>query len=160
MDDDGIGSSNGSPGIMPLLGLHKIPHYYGDAIRQLFVAAAILAIISIPIWGDLLPFGLLTQVGCILLLVLLAGITNPHSKMVLLYDAVVSGVGVLLMESAAISLYGTESSLVFIVRELIAIILLFAFYLSVKTVRSAYFHEIGRNPKKPDFQEINQGPLI
>jgi len=82
---------------------HEIPHYYGDYVRALFLGAAVLSAVVIPVFGNLLPFGTFVQVLSALLLVLLAGLTNPHSRMLILYDTIISGVGVLLLESIAIS---------------------------------------------------------
>src|SRR3989338_11021214 len=84
---------------------HDIEHYYGDYVRALFLGVAVLSAVAIPLFGDLLPFGTFAQVGCALLLVLLAGLTNPHSRVLMVYDVVVSGLGVFLLESAAISFY-------------------------------------------------------
>lgn len=133
--------------------LHDIPHYYGDYVRQLFLGCAVLSAVAIPVWGNLVPFGTVVQVASALLLVLLAGITNPHSKMVMLYNVVVSGTGVLLLESAAISFYSVDSTGLFVCREAAAIALLFAFYFGIKTLRAMSLGKVGRQERPWEFEE-------
>lgn len=122
----------------------KIPHYWGDFVRQFFVAAAVVSVVVLPVWGDILPFGHLVQIAGILLLVLLAGITNPKSEMILIYDAAVSGIGVLLVEATAINYYHYDSYILFLAREVVSVLLLFAFYFSVKTIRAMSMHQLGK----------------
>lgn len=123
---------------------HDIAHYHGDRVRELFLAGAVLSFVALPIWGNLLPFGTFVQVSAGLLLVLLAGLTNPHSKGVLMLDTLFSGLSVLLLESAAISLRATETWPLFIIREVSALLLLIAFYFCVKTLRAMSLGKIGK----------------
>lgn len=111
-------------------------HYYGDRVRELFVGAAFLSFIAMPLWGNILPFGTFTQICAGLLLVLLAGLTDPKNQLVMVLNALYAGASVLLLESAAITLRTTESWQLFGVREAASLILLIAFYFSVKTVRA------------------------
>ncbi len=122
---------------------HNISHYYGDFVREFFVGVAILSLVAIPIFGDLLPFGLLPQIASTLLLVFLAGITNPRSKGIFVANAIVAAIGALLLEATAISLYAIDSTPLFVAREAAAIALMFAFYYSVKTLRAMMFGYIG-----------------
>ncbi len=131
---------------------HDIPHYYGDYVRMLFVAAAVIAAVAIPVFGDLLPFSIFTQVAGIIVFVLLAGLTNPHSKTLFLVDAVISGTGALFLESIAISQYATTPFLLFAAREAGALVLLFAFYYSVKTLRAMMLGKIGRMERPSEFE--------
>jgi hypothetical protein len=135
-------------------GFNDIPHYYGDYVRALFLGTAVLSAVAIPVFGDILPFGTFVQVGSALLLVLLAGLTNPHSKMLMLYDVIVSGVGVLLLESAAISFYSSNPFSLFASREVAAIALLFAFYFSIKTLRAMSLGKVGKAEKPWEFEEL------
>jgi len=132
---------------------HDIPHYYGDYVRVLFVAVAVLSAVAVPVFGDLLLFGTLTQVLCALLLVLLAGLTHPHSAMLSLYNSVVSAIGVILLQSAAISLYSADSFELFLTREVAALLLLFAFYFSVKTLRAFAQGKLGKVERPWEFED-------
>ena len=115
---------------------HTIPHYYGDTVRVLFLVVAVLWAALTPVVGTLLPLGILFEVGGICLLVLRAGITHPFGRWIMLYNATASFVGIAVFEFAAISLYSNQTYPLFLIREFIALLLLFAFYCSVKTVRA------------------------
>src|SRR3989344_1476434 len=133
--------------------IHDIEHYYCDYVRALFLAAAVLSSVAIPLFGDLLPFGTFAQVGCALLLVLLAGLTNPHSQMFMLYDAIVSGVGGFLLESTAISFYSADTVELFASREVAALALIFAFYFSIKTLRAMMLGKVGKVERPWEFED-------
>ncbi|MDP3646326.1 MAG: hypothetical protein Q8R25_04525 [bacterium] len=126
-----------------LFGWQKIPHYWGDSVRVLFVTAAALAIVAIPLFGDLLPYGSRIEIISAVVLVILAALTNPHSQSIMIINAVVAAVGVVLYEQAAVSLYSGDGPLLFVARGTVALLLLFALYFSVKTIRSMMLHKIG-----------------
>ncbi|OGC80795.1 hypothetical protein A2943_02865 [Candidatus Adlerbacteria bacterium RIFCSPLOWO2_01_FULL_51_16] len=130
-----------------------IPHYYGDYVRQCFIAAAAISLLTIPMWGDLLPFGTLVQVGSAVVLVLLAGLTNPHGRVVLFLDATAAGLGLIFIEAAAINFYQTQSFMLFAAREAVALLLLLAFYFSVKTVRAMSMRQVGHPFRVGEFDE-------
>ena len=113
-----------------------VEHYYGDRVRELFVATAVVSLVCIPLWGDLLPFGTFVQILAPLVLVLLAGLTNPFGTMIHVYDAIVAALGTILVEYTAVELYHVQSVELFAAREVAALLLLFAFYWSVKTARA------------------------
>jgi hypothetical protein len=140
----------------PFFGFQNIPHYHGDYVRQLFVAAAALCLVAIPLWGDILPLGALVQIGSVILLVLLAGLTSPHGRIVLIFDAVVSALGILFLEGAAINLYAVDPFPLFLCREAAALLLLGAFYFSVKTARAMSQHKVGHLRDIGEFDE--KGP--
>lgn len=131
---------------------HDIPHYYGDYVRSLFLAVAVLAGVAIPVFGPIVPLSTVAQVGSIILLVLLAGLTNPHGKILLIADAFVAGLGILLVETVAISLYSIDSFELFVAREVAAVALLFAFYFSIKTLRAMAFGKVGRTEPPSEFE--------
>lgn len=135
-----------------------IPHYYGDKVRQYFIAAAVLSFIGMPLWGKLLPFlGTLPQVGAALLLVLLAGFTSPRNLLLMVANATVAGVSILLLESTAI-IYeglGTHPTELFLAREVAVLLLIGALYYSIKTVRAMMAGKLGQ-PDSP--LEFNAAP--
>ena len=136
---------------LSLFRLRVIEHYYGDYVRQLFVLCAVLFIVSVPLWGYVLPLGALAEVAAAVLLVLLAGMTSPHSKMALRYDAAAAALGVFLVEVAALSLYTGDVTVLFVIRQLIAVLLLIAFYFSVKTLRAMAQGKIGQRQQLGEF---------
>lgn len=128
-----------------------IPHYYGDKVRQYFIAAAVLSFIGMPLWGKLLPFlGTLPQVGAALLLIFLAGFTSPRNTLLMVANATVAAVSILLLESTAI-IYeglGAHPTELFFAREVAVLLLIGALYYSIKTVRAQMSGKIGR-PDSP-----------
>lgn len=129
-----------------------VAHYHGDEVRVLFVATTILSFIVIPIWGNILPFGLLTQIGVGIALVFLAGITNPHSAFFIIVDALVAGAGVFLLEVAAITLYQADPFMLFLSRELAGVMLLLALYYSVRTLRAMVQGKVGKFAQPKEFE--------
>ena len=131
----------------------KIAHYYGDPIRILFVLTAALIILAIPMAGNLLPFGTLFEVAGAIILVMLAGFVHPHGRLTIILNVIVSAIGVILLETAAVSLYRSDSLWLFLIREVGAVMLLFALYFSVKTLRAMILHKIGRRDSSVEFGE-------
>jgi hypothetical protein len=130
---------------------HDVPHYYGDTVRSLLIATAVISALAIPLLGDLLPYGTTAQVACTIALVLLAGLTNPHGKIVSILNTTIAAVGAFLLESAAVTLYSNDLLLLFMAREAAALLLLFALYFSVKTVRAMFSGRIGKDEPIDEF---------
>ncbi len=131
----------------------KIPHYHGDEVRRYFVAAVAVAFIAIPLWGEVLPLGVAVEVYGGILFIILAGITAPHSRVILVVDAIAAAAGVFLLEMAAISLFHTDSVVLFLVREVDAILLAFALYAAVKTIRAMAQGKIGTGSTPGEFNK-------
>ena len=126
------------------VGIGQIPHYYGDPVRFIFVLVAALWLISLPFFPHLLPFEPLIQVIAIVVIVVFAALTNPKKRWILAYDALIAGIGVVVIESAAINQFSVSNWVEFVVREILVILFLIALYLSLKTVRAMYMDEIGK----------------
>jgi hypothetical protein len=138
---------------------HQIPHYYGDYVRSLFIAMAVLSFVVVPLWGDLLPFNTFAQVGAALLLVLLAGLTNARNFFVMLTNATVAGVSVVLLEMYAVAFQHTQSTELFIAREAGVLLMLAALYFSVKTVRAMLSGKLGHSDTSLEFDETAE-PVV
>lgn len=119
-----------------------IPHYYGDAVRQLFIAAAALILVTAPFYAELTPYTTITDIVSALVLACLAALTSPRLRSVLLLDACAAGAGLLVYESAAVSGYSSGDLVMFVMRQALAIIFLFALYNSVKTLRSMLLNRV------------------
>jgi len=130
----------------------RIPHYHGDEIRRLFVAVAAVWLIAVPIIGEPLPLGTGFQIAAGLLFVALAGLTAPHSPLIIVVNTVISGIAVFFLETAAISLYHTDSIALFFVREALAVMLLFALYAGIKTLRAIVQGKLGHRPERGEFE--------
>src|SRR3989344_6031518 len=129
------------------------PHYYGDIVRQLFIAGAILIVVGAPFYADSLSAELLYEILAALILAGLAALVNPHNKPLLLANAIAAGVGLVVYAFWGLSEYSTSTWVQFILRELIAIIFLVAFYFSMKTVRAFILHQIGKRETVAEFDE-------
>jgi hypothetical protein len=121
-----------------------IPHYHGDTVRLLFVAAATVWLVSLPFYPDLLPFDPAIQVLAGVAMVVLGALTNPYKSWIIALDALFAGIGVILVEVVAIYGFETGTLVAFFIRELIVILFLVALYLSLKTLRAMFMHQIGK----------------
>ena len=120
----------------------SVPHYYGDVVRIIFVICAITIGVLIPVSGSL-TVGVI-GVPIVLMLMVLAGFTNPHSKIVMILDTVAAVLGLIVAEVYAIAAYLSESLYIFLTFEALCVLLLIALYFSAKNVRAALMHKIGK----------------
>lgn len=119
----------------------------------MFIASAVIYAIALPLFGSLLPFDIYSGIGIVLLLVFLAGITNPYSQILMFINAGVAGIGVYLMQTAAISGFGVDSTALFVLRQIVVILLLIAFYEGVKTARNMLIGKIGTAHEPGEFKK-------
>ncbi|MEK7602059.1 MAG: hypothetical protein AAB472_01045 [Patescibacteria group bacterium] len=136
-----------------------IPHYYGDYVRTLFIVMAVVSFIATPLWGDLLPFGVIAQTVAPLLLVLLAGLTSAKNHYIMLINATISGVSVLLLESYAIIMHHTQSSELFFAREAGVLLMLGSLYFSIKTFRAMMSGKMGHFDSLFEFDGATPPPV-
>jgi hypothetical protein len=122
----------------------RIVHYYGDTVRQLLVGGVALMLLAAPFYNNGVPSALTFEIVGALIAVALAALTNPHNRWVMIGNAIVSGVGVVIFETWAIMTYDSGTGVAFVLREALAIVSLFAFYFSVKTVRAFVLGQIGK----------------
>ena len=54
-----------------------MPHYYGGVVRTLFMVAAIIMLVTLPMFDELLSIPTFFSICSILILGLVAGLTNP-----------------------------------------------------------------------------------
>jgi hypothetical protein len=122
----------------PRINYPLIAHYHGDAVRILFIASAVILVIAQSI-GANLPLSTLAAIIWVTALVIAAGITNPAQIAIHWCNAILSLAGTLLFGVAAVSGYrGMEVSIFhpsFLVIEVLAILSIFALYLSTRTIR-------------------------
>lgn len=118
----------------------KSPHYYGDFVRVLFLAAAVVLMVGVPVYPEIFPFDILSNVIFILVIGLLAGITNPRQYWIANVNTVVSALSLIVFEYYAVADSEMLRSLdvPFFAKQLLALIFFFALYYSVKTSRAEY----------------------
>lgn len=119
---------------------HKVPHYYGDTTRFLFVFAAIVLLIAKSTGADL-PLTSIETVFGALFLVVAAGITNPEQGWIHWLNAAMAMYGTLLFGITAIQRYSAHVSVSdssFIYTETLALVSLITLYFTTRTIRG--FH--------------------
>ena len=116
---------------------NAIPHYYGDTVRTLFLAAGCLVLFGAPLYvNDIYPILPFVIIGAFAIL-LAASLTSPRSNAFIIVDAVLASIGLLVFQYWALWEYGNAPlSRIFAFREIIAIIFFFALYFSIKTLRA------------------------
>lgn len=136
----------------------RVRHYYGDAVRGCFLAAAALMLLGAPLYssGDELLANIPFIVVGIVVIVALAALTNPYKRWVITLDAVAAGAGAALYGLWALTEYQNAGPLEFVLRGFIALLLLFAFYFSMKTLRAMMLHQIGHGDSAQDFKKHEQ----
>lgn len=116
-------------------------HYYGDNVRRLFVANAIITLITLPFFRDFVHAPVISYIMAMIFLCLVAGFTNPTHRWVGIMDLAISVYGIWFFESEAISaanFYDTQFWY-FWTNQLIALLFLAALYYSSKTERGKWF---------------------
>lgn len=112
-------------------------HYYGNVVRLIFLASAVIMLIGLPAIIDYIGAPTLLSVIAILVLGLAAGLTNPKQRWDAAINIIISIVGFIVFESYAVSMYqqhGTDNKF-FITNLVLGFLFLFALYFSVKTWR-------------------------
>lgn len=112
-------------------------HYYGDAVRKLFLAAALIMLIGLPLVNDYLTVRTALSVIGILILGLAAGLTNPKQILDGVLNASISTVGLVIFETEAVAAYHQYGigNILFLINLVLSFIFLLALYYSMKTLR-------------------------
>jgi len=131
----------------------SVAHYYGDPARQFLVGAAALLLLTSPLYADSLRIEFPFEIIGALVVVAFAALTNPKSRTIALCDAITAGVGAAVYAGWAIFGYQDITSVAFTLRIVIALLFLFAFYFSMKTVRAFSFGQIGKHDTVDEFED-------
>lgn len=137
---------------IPDLFFPKNPHYYGDIVRKLFLAGGVIALVFRPIYPDLIPLNSFLFIIAMLVIAIIAGITNPEKYWTMISDLVIAGIAFIIFEYSAVSKYTTVNNLtfLFLVQQSLGLIFFFALYYSSKTVRAMYLKKQGSAAEKTD----------
>jgi hypothetical protein len=116
----------------------SLTHYYGDIVRKLFFAAAIIMLAGLPFFSDRLPVSTIEALVVIVTIGFLAGLTNPVEPLPAVINTLASGIGVIIFEYQAVLTYqaNSASDLLFQADQVLAIIFLIALYFGTKTLRA------------------------
>lgn len=113
----------------------KMPHYYGDIVRIIFVIAGLIMLIFLPVFKELIvvPVGLAILV--IISIDLFAGLTNPLQKWISLINLLISLSSFVTFELIAVEYFPTSEKLYAIINQILAFLFFISLYYSTKTFR-------------------------
>lgn len=134
-----------------------IPHYHGDTVRLFLLGAAALLLFASPLYADSLKDQFPFLVFGAFVSVAVAALTDPHKRLSLMADAVVSGVGMTAYAGWGLLGYESADLVAFVLRLAVAAIFLFAFYFSLKTVRAFALGEVGRRDRFGVLSDTDRG---
>ncbi len=112
-------------------------HYYGDLVRKLFLAGAIIMLAGLPFFADLISTPLMVSIFAIVLIGTAAGFMNPKQLWVAILNALIAVGALVVFEMSAVSdfkLYSIGHPL-FWIDQVLALLFLVALYYEVKTLR-------------------------
>lgn len=119
----------------------EVPHYYGDIVRRLFVAAGVLLFVRIPIEYGLIPELINFLILGVVVVTLFAGLTNPRHRSIAGLDLAIACFASIFFEYLALQSYIATNNffdITFLVRQALAVDFLVALYFSSKTLRGMF----------------------
>jgi hypothetical protein len=114
-----------------------VPHYHGDYVRALIFTAGLLMLIGLPYFQNEINLPIYFSIIAVIILVFLAGLTNPKQVWIAYVDFVVSLLGFSIFEYEAVVGFGSNQPL-FLINQTIALVFFFALYFSTKTLRGFF----------------------
>lgn len=123
---------------------HVIPHYHGDAVRALFVIAAVIVIVARSTGADL-PLSTGGTVFAAIIMVVAAGLTNPGQFWIHWINAGLAVLGTLTFGISAVDHYRTGVSIFdhsFLYVEALALLSLIALYFTTRTIRGIHMDHV------------------
>lgn len=112
-----------------------VPHYYGDIVRKLFLAAGVVILLVLPFAAEQVPWPAVVLLLVVLAATVVAGLTNPKQMWVMWLNVVMALIGMLAFEGHAIIRSGSDAVWIFVFDQGLALLFFFALYYSVKTLR-------------------------
>ena len=112
-------------------------HYHGDETRVIFFVGAVVLIVA-QSTGANLPLSPLGAVVGAVVLVIVAGITNPEHSWIHWFNALLAIIGTLLFGTSAVDHYRAGMSIFdpsFTYTEALSLLSLFALYFTTRTIR-------------------------
>ena len=137
----------------------RIPHYYGDYVRKIFLAEATVLVIFAPLFGGVNPELLPLEVLAAVALVCFAALTTPKREWPMMVNTAISILGFVVYETLALTAYADGDLLMFLAREILAVGFLFTLYFSIKTVRAMMLGVMGKQTTTGEFLERDEEKL-
>lgn len=116
----------------------KFSHYYGDIVRKHLFFAGLVLLLAALVDTEFRSFYLFAGIFGVLIFTVLAGLTSPLKRWVMVADVLVAGIMFMVFEYFAIDAfyrYENFSDTIFLIRQFLAVIFLITLYFSTKTVR-------------------------
>lgn len=114
-----------------------VDHYYGDLVRRLFFAGALIMLVALPFFGELIEIPPMVSIFAIVVVGIAAGFTNPRHTAILVLNVIISITALVTFEYYTIDSYlklGFSSAFLWI-NQLLSVIFFLALYFSIKTLR-------------------------
>lgn len=118
----------------------QMSHYYGDIVRLMFVASAVLMLFALPFFQERIEAPVILSIAAILGLVVVAGLVNPRQKLIAEVSVGVALAGFLVFEFYAVSRFAGLSDPFFLVNQTVAVLFFIALYFGVKTMRGMFLY--------------------
>lgn len=118
-------------------------HYYGDIVRLLYLSAAIIMLVFLPLLKEDIPVPVAFSVAGILGLVIVAGLMNPIIAWVNVLNVLVSIIGFIVFSNYSVTTYAQSHSVtnIFMVNMVLSLIFIFSIYFSIKTLRGKWLEK-------------------
>ncbi len=116
----------------------KFDHYYGDIVRKHLFFAGLVLLFAALVDKEFQSFYLFAGIFGVLIFTVLAGLTSPLKRWVMVADVFVAAIMFMIFEYFAIDAfykYENFSDTIFLIRQFLAVIFLITLYFSTKTVR-------------------------
>jgi hypothetical protein len=122
----------------------QVSHYHGDTVRTLFLIGGIAILATLPFFKNLIQTGTGLLPVFVVLLALGAAIVNPFQRWITALNLIISAAAVVLFEYAAVIGFSEDIFLLSVIRQVLAVIFLFALYYSGRTLRAMFMNQIGK----------------
>ena len=112
-------------------------NYYGDVVRNLFIAADVIMLMVLPLFYAKIPLPTIVVIFGIIVIALAALFTNWNAKWSLIADTAISGLSFIFIESNAVVEYrAPHTSLLFMFfSQVLSLLFFIALYYSAQTLR-------------------------
>ncbi|MBI2055123.1 MAG: hypothetical protein HYT39_03440 [Candidatus Sungbacteria bacterium] len=114
-------------------------HYYGDAVRRLFLLGGIIMILTLPFFSNLIPVSGWVSLFAIIVVGVVSGLTNPMHIWVAVFNLVISVIAFAVFEYYAVLQYladgNAKETWFFLTNQALALIFFVAIYYATKTLR-------------------------
>lgn len=130
-----------------------IAHYYGDFVRRIFLGVAIILLFLTPFLADTAFILIPLQIIGAVILILLSALTNPKNKTIMVANVAAALIGIVVFEMFALAAYRGGAIMLMIGFQILALSFIYAFYLSLKTLRAMELGQIGKRDIPGEFLE-------